>query len=180
MLPRLRQMSWDERKALQTQINEPTGEIPLHLYGELGEAEKKRLVFPLWSDKPLTGCQTVALMVFSLWCQLGEDARYCGSLWESWPIYEALILCDGPDKARAVKDLYEKPDCPDLKAKSDVNSHPTHDNGRAQTEAQGPAQTDRPQEAGPQNRLQALDDSQGVLYRSGIPIGPAAGLGVGV
>jgi len=92
MLPRLRE--WHANGLLPFVMNEANdlnGEQPLHLNPFASTAS---LVVRSWDpDKKLTGCQVLALMVFSFWVTVGEDPAMCESLYDAWPIAEAVMLC---------------------------------------------------------------------------------------
>lgn len=56
MLPRLRAMSFGERRSLLLQADAHAERHPLHLHRE------KNLSVPLWGDEPLSGAQVLALI----------------------------------------------------------------------------------------------------------------------
>ena len=88
-LPRLRNMSLDDLKRLTQECSEICQENPLHMTGS------QAFTVNTWnSEKPLTGCQIIALMVFGLWVMMGEDEEMCSGLVEAWPIREAVFLAD--------------------------------------------------------------------------------------
>ena len=86
MLPRLRAMSFDERRRMLLQADAHAERQPLHLHRE------KNLSVPLWGDEPLSGAQVLALMAFGVWVQCGEDENIAGALLDAWPIRDALNL----------------------------------------------------------------------------------------
>lgn len=86
MLPRLRAMSFDERRRLLLQLDERADLRPLHLH------DRKNLSVPLWGDEPMTGAQVLALMAFGVWVHCGEDEAVAGALLDTWPIRDALNL----------------------------------------------------------------------------------------
>lgn len=92
MLPALRAMSFEERRDFLIELNEHGNEIPLHEI--LTGKELKQLSFPSWcGGAQQSGPQVIALMVFGLWVQMGEQAELCSSLCEVWPVREAVALC---------------------------------------------------------------------------------------
>ena len=95
VLPRLRAMENDALQNLRCELNAMNGEVPLHLFEELPEVLKNKIVFPSWNAAPVTGVEAITLMVFILWVTMGERAEMCLSLCEAWPINEVLVLVDG-------------------------------------------------------------------------------------
>ena len=95
VLPRLRAMEPNNFRQLLSELNSLNGEVPLHLFHELPKALKDKIVFPSWSPLPVTGVETIALMVFTLWVTMGERADACLSLCDAWPVNEVLLLVDG-------------------------------------------------------------------------------------
>lgn len=87
MLPRLRTMTRKEVSDLSLQACVHNMEFPLHM-----ATAKDKFDVPLWSDKPLSGAQVIALMVTSLWMLCNEDEHLCGPLVERWPIREMVAL----------------------------------------------------------------------------------------
>lgn len=92
MLPRLRELERPQVQAIADQANKPNVEFPLHLAGP-----KPRFDVPLWSDKPLTGAQVMALIVASLWVLCGESEEAAEPLLRAWPIKEAVMLAPRGD-----------------------------------------------------------------------------------
>ena len=91
ILPTLRALSFEKRRQIMREVTEVSGELPLHV--ALSQAELARLSFPSWRDgAQLSGAQTMALMVFCLWVQMGERDEHVGSLCEFWPVKEAVLL----------------------------------------------------------------------------------------
>lgn len=43
-------------------------------------------------DKPLTGCQVIAVQVFGIWVLCGESEQIAGALIDAWPIRETVLL----------------------------------------------------------------------------------------
>lgn len=105
MLPRLRGMTRAQLVAVTSEASEVSGQVPIHMH------PVATLNVPLWSARPLTGGQVAALMTMGLWVLCNEDENIAAPLVESWPIREALILCDGPDGGRRVA-TYEPPGDP--------------------------------------------------------------------
>lgn len=90
-LPILRAMPEDKLKELVREIDGISGELPLHC--KLHSKEAERLKFKNWKEgAQISGPQTIALMVFSLWVILGENEDLCSSLCESWYVKEAVFL----------------------------------------------------------------------------------------
>lgn len=87
-LPRLRRFERGHLKRVLFEASDINQEHPVHLIHE------KRLVCPSWSDKPLTGGEIIALMVFGLFVYMGEDETMCSPLLEAWPIKEAVQLVE--------------------------------------------------------------------------------------
>ena len=80
MLPRLRQMTAAQRLTVMREAEEHSNREPLWYW-----AAERKFTVPSWDPAPLTGAQVVALMVYGLWVQMGEDAEMCSGLVESWP-----------------------------------------------------------------------------------------------
>ncbi len=85
-LPRLRTMTFEQLRKLTQECSNICQENPLHMTGP------QTFVIPAWSEKPLTGCQIISLMVFGLWVMVGEQEDMCSGLVEAWPIKEAVLL----------------------------------------------------------------------------------------
>ena len=79
MLPRLRLMTFEERKPLLESLVEISSEHALHIM------PKAQFEVPLWSSEKLTGGQVAALMVAGLWVQIGEDEQMASGLIGDWP-----------------------------------------------------------------------------------------------
>lgn len=88
MLPRLREMKYQEVQAVAVQADKHNLEFPLHMAGP-----KDRFGVPLWSENKLSGAQVMALIVSSLWVLCGEDEQKAEPLVRAWPIKEAVMLC---------------------------------------------------------------------------------------
>jgi len=91
MLPILRRKTKEEISSLLKEVQEISGEHPVHLIRE------EKFVCPSFSkDKKLSGGQVMALMVFGLYVVLGERDELAGGLIDNWPeIKQAKLLVDG-------------------------------------------------------------------------------------
>lgn len=87
MLPRLREMKYEDVQKLADQANHHSLEFPLHMAGP-----KDRFSVPLWSENKLSGAQCIALMVAALWVLCGEDEQKAEPLVRAWPIRESVLL----------------------------------------------------------------------------------------
>lgn len=91
LLPKLREMGWKERMAVMQAAQELTLEDAVWL--DIDESPDKRLKYqvPGWSDKPISGAQVLALMVFGLWVSIGENEEVAAGLLVDWPDIPAYI-----------------------------------------------------------------------------------------
>lgn len=95
MLPRLRQMTSDERLKMLQQADKLNMHEPLHMH------PARDLEVPLWSEQKLSGGQVIALIVFGLWVQCGEKEDVAGALLDEWPETRmAMTLCQQECDAR--------------------------------------------------------------------------------
>lgn len=96
MIPKLRAMSFEERRALLLEFEESGKAESAPLWMQLSQKELEKLTFRNWqAGKQLSGIETIALMVFLLWVQCGENPNVAAPIVATWPIREALILVDG-------------------------------------------------------------------------------------
>lgn len=79
MLPVLRAMTREQVLAVAKQAGDHSLAEPLHYF----PAERKYLV-PLWKERPLSGAECTALMVFGLWVLCGEDEGMASGLMNDW------------------------------------------------------------------------------------------------
>jgi hypothetical protein len=98
MLPRLRRLSDEERLIVMRAAGEHNCSEPLWLF-----AGKRRFSIPLWSDKPLSGAEVAALMVFGLWVQCGEDEGMAGQLVGDWPEIRTAVFLVGLEEKEALR-----------------------------------------------------------------------------
>lgn len=84
-LPRLRQMTGDQRERVLDEANEANARDPLHMI------HRPTFSIPSWSKEKLTGGQVTALLVFGLWVQTGEDEGMAHCLISDWP--EIRMAC---------------------------------------------------------------------------------------
>lgn len=89
MLPRLRGLSFDQLRTIADEAGVPCCEFPLWMQPY---ASEKRFLIPAWGESKLSGCQLVALIVFTLWVMVGEREDMASSLCETWPIKEAVAM----------------------------------------------------------------------------------------
>lgn len=90
-LPRLRCLSFEERQQLLQEADAHS------LCGPLHATPKARFLVPSWSEEPLTGGEVVALLVFGLWVQCGEDEQIAGALLNDWPEIRAAVILASED-----------------------------------------------------------------------------------
>jgi hypothetical protein len=92
-LPRLRAMTYEERRVLLEEVGVKNAENPLYLpVSAFNAAELKELVIPIWDTEPLTPARIIALGVFGLFVQMGEDLEQCYLLAKTWPIRDGLEM----------------------------------------------------------------------------------------
>lgn len=92
-LPKLRALSPNDRMKVMLEASEFSLQDPLWLH------PKRDLVVKSWSERPLSGGQVTALIVFGLWVQVGEREEMCPQLIEDWPeIRLALVFAPREEK----------------------------------------------------------------------------------
>lgn len=79
MLPRLRKMNPQELMRVMKEADNYSAHNPLHLC-----AAEKRFSVNSWSDKPLSGAQVIALLVYGLWVSVGENEERASGLLSDW------------------------------------------------------------------------------------------------
>lgn len=99
VLPVMRSMSREQLLAVAHQAEEHSLMNPLHLCGP-----ELQFDVPLWSVKPLSAGQVVAIIVMALWVLCGEDERMASGLMNDWGgvISHATILTREPDGTKKV------------------------------------------------------------------------------
>lgn len=89
VLPRLRRMSFEERKEALLQCSEHSLREPLQYH------HKRDLKVPGWHQKELlNGAQIIVLMAFGLFVQMSERKDACAALIEMFPEIEAAARAD--------------------------------------------------------------------------------------
>lgn len=90
-LPKLRQLTREQVQAVAQEAGDENNKCPLWLHN------KPQFALPSWdAKKKLTGCEVIALMVFSIWVLCGESFELAGPIVAAWPIREALALAPKP------------------------------------------------------------------------------------
>jgi hypothetical protein len=89
MIRRLREMTIDERMHAMQEAEAITLRNPIWL----SITDKKEHVVPGWNAEPITAAQVLAIIVFGMWVQVGENEELAGGLLAVWPeILQAKAL----------------------------------------------------------------------------------------
>lgn len=91
MLPRLREMTWDQRMKVMHDAQAITLQNPVWLDVSVDIQKLKKYKVSSWSDDAISAAQVVALMVFGLWAAVGEREDMAQGLLADWSDIPAYV-----------------------------------------------------------------------------------------
>jgi hypothetical protein len=98
-LPFLRQLSFEALKKLGDEVARLAAENPLQYEGK----RHFKLTSYGTPETCYSGAQICALMIGVLWVTCGEDQARCSSVYQAWPIAEAVALAPKETQERGSK-----------------------------------------------------------------------------